>query len=104
MYVQVINFHLRGVSEEEYRRQCEMLAPAFSGLPGLLSKTWLADPQNNTYGGVYFWRDRRAMEAYTETDIYRGMISNPHFEGITVRSFSAMEEPTRITRGLSEVA
>jgi hypothetical protein len=104
MYVQIINFHLKDISEEDYSRHCEMLAPAFSGLPGLVSKTWLAEPRTNTYGGVYLWRDRESLEGYTETDIYKGMLSSPHLEGVTVRSFAVMESPTRITRGFYELA
>lgn len=99
MHIMIVNFGLRGISEGEYRNQCEAIAPAFAGLPGLVSKTWLADARTNTYGGVYVWRDRRAMEAYKETDIYKGMVANPYFGGLTVRDFAVLEEPTRITRG-----
>ncbi|MGH3144571.1 MAG: GNAT family N-acetyltransferase, partial [Rubrobacter sp.] len=33
-------------------RHRTLLAPAFADLPGLVSKTWLADEETNTYGGV----------------------------------------------------
>jgi hypothetical protein len=56
----------------------------------------------NTYGGVYVWQDREAMEGYAETDIFKGMTANPHFKNLTVRDFELLEEPTRITRGLAE--
>ena len=39
-------------------------------MPGLLSKHWPADEETNTYGGVYVWRDREAMEAYGETEAW----------------------------------
>ena len=103
MYVQIVNFHLKDINEEDYRRQCEAIASAFANLPGLVSKTWLADPETNTYGGVYLWRDRQAMEDYTGTDLYKGMLANPHFDGITVRDFAVLENPTRVTRGTVEV-
>jgi heme-degrading monooxygenase HmoA len=103
MHVQIVTFHLKGISEEDYRRQCEAIASAFANLPGLISKTWLADPETNTYGGVYVWRDRQAMEAYAETDLYKGMLANPHFDDITVRDFAVLKNPTRVTRGTVEV-
>ena len=53
MHIQIINFRLKDISEEDYRRHCEAIAPAFANLPGLVSKTWLASPETNTYGGVY---------------------------------------------------
>lgn len=102
MHILIVDFRLEDISEEEYRNQSEAIAPAFAALPGLVSKTWLADSLTNTYGGVYVWRDRRAMEDYKETDIYRGMLANPHFGGVTVRDFVVLEGPSRITRGLAE--
>ena len=103
MHVQIVTFQLKGISEEDYRRQCEVMASAFANLPGLISKTWLANQETNTYGGVYLWRDLQAMEYYIETDLYKGMLANPHFNNITVRNFAVLENPTRVTRGTSAV-
>ena len=103
MHIQIINFHLKGINEEDYRKHCEIIAPALANLPGLVSKTWLADPETNTYGGVYVWRDLQAMEDYFETDLYKGILTNTHFEDITVRYFAVLENPTRVTRGTAEV-
>jgi hypothetical protein len=44
-------------------------------------------------------RDHGAMEAYKDSDIYRGMRANPHFENVTVNDFSVVESATRVTRG-----
>jgi len=103
VHIQIINFHLKGISEEEYRRQCEIIAPALANLPGLVSKVWLTNSETNTYGGVYVWRDRQTMEDYKKTDIYKGMAANPNFESVTVRDFVVLENPTRVTRGLEEI-
>ena len=103
MHIQIINFHLKGTSEEDYRRQCEIVAPALANLPGLVSMVWLANSETNTYGGVYVWRDRQAMEDYKKTDIYKGMAANPNFEGVTISDFVVLENPTRVTRGLEEI-
>jgi quinol monooxygenase YgiN len=104
VHVQIVNFNLKDISEEDYRRHCEAIASAFANLPGLVSKIWLADPDTNTYGGVYVWQDLQAMEGYAETDLYKGMLANPHFDDITVRDFAVLENPTRVTRGTAEVA
>jgi heme-degrading monooxygenase HmoA len=104
MHILIVNFNLEGIGEEEYRGVAESVAPAFADLPGLVSKTWLADAKTNTYGGVYLWRSREAMEAYKETDIYKGMQANPHFENFSVRDFEILEEPTRTTHGLARIA
>jgi len=102
MRVQIITFNLTGLSDEEYRSHCEAIAPAFAQLPGLLSKTWLANAETNTYGGVYLWRDRRSMESYERSDIYGGMLANPHLEGLVARSFPVVEEATGITSNLGD--
>ena len=102
VHIQIINFRLKGVSEEGYRRHCEAVAPALANLPGLVSTVWLANPETNTYGGVYVWRDRRAMEDYKRTDIYKGMLTNPNLDGVTVKDFAVLENPTRVTHGLSD--
>jgi hypothetical protein len=44
------------------------------------------------------------MEAYKETDIYKGMQANPHFENVTVTDFAVVENATRATRGPIEAA
>ena len=104
MHVQIINFGLNGISEERYGGHVESVAPAFAELPGLISKTWLANAETNTYGGLYVWADRGAMEAYKQTDIYKGMQANPHFENVTVTDFAVVENATRTTGGHIEVA
>ena len=100
MHVQIITFGLEGLSDREYRFHCEAIAPAFAQLPGLVSKTWLANAETNTYGGVYLWRDRRSMENYERSDIYEGMLANPHLEGLVARSFPVVEEASGITTNL----
>ena len=104
MHVLVVNFNLKGITEEDYLGLVEPIAPAFAGLPGLISKTWLANAETNTYGGVYVWSDHGAMEAYKSTDIYKGMQANPYFDNVTVTDFAVVENATRVTRGPIETA
>jgi heme-degrading monooxygenase HmoA len=104
MHIQIVNFNLKDISEEDYRGLCESIAPIFANLSGLVSKTWLADSTTNTYGSIYVWQDREAMEYYEETDIFKGIETNPHFEGITVKDFAVLDSPTRITGGSASFA
>ena len=104
MHIQVVNFQLNGLSEEAYTDLCTQLAPAIAALPGLISKVFLADRDNNTYGGVYTWRDRQAMEDFTRTDIFNAVVTHPNLANITSKDFGVLEEPTRITQGLAAIA
>jgi heme-degrading monooxygenase HmoA len=102
MNMQVITFSLDGIGEQDYLQLIESAAPAFAELPGLVSKTWLADAQTNTYGGVYLWQDRESMEGYAETDLFKQMAANPNFKDFTKKEFDVPEGPSRITRGLAQ--
>ena len=77
MHVQVVNFNLEGISRTEYETVCNELAEAFAALPGLVSKHWLADEKNNTYGGVYIWETREAYDAFVNSELFAGVGANP---------------------------
>jgi len=99
MHVQIINFKLKDVSEVDYRGLCNELAPAFAAVDGLLSKVWLANSDTGTFGGIYHWRDRAAMEAFAGTELFRSVATHPNLAEITSADFEVIEEPTRVTRG-----
>lgn len=102
MNVLVVNFALRGLDPEHYGQHCEHVAPIFADLPGLVSKTWIANPATNTYGGVYVRRDRQSLENYLASGIFKSLGSNPHLANVTTREFSVLDAPTRVTRGAFE--
>ncbi len=104
MHVQVVNFNLKDATEEAYRELCDQLAPTFAAMPGLVAKYWLADRGTNTYGGVYIWENRAAMEGYTGGEVWAAVGANPHLANITARDYGILDEPTRATRGLTEAA
>jgi hypothetical protein len=104
MYVQVVNFNLKDTTEQEYRAVCEQEASVFGELPGLIAKYWLADPETNTYGGVYLWESREALDEYLNGEIWVAVKADPHITNITSREYGILEAPTRVTRGFREVA
>jgi quinol monooxygenase YgiN len=99
MHVQIITFKLDGIDEAAYRAHAEQSAPEFAAMPGLRAKIWLADPQANTYGGVYMWEDVAAMKAYQSGKIFQSLQANPHMTDVTVRDFPVLPEATKVTRG-----
>lgn len=102
MHIQIINFHLKGVTQQQYAGLCDDIAPAFASVPGLVSKVWLADSASGTYGGVYTWENRQAMERFKASDLFKTVASHPHLADITSRDFGVLESPTRVTRGPAE--
>lgn len=99
MHVQIVNFHLNGVTDADFRKEADQLAPVFAAVPGLISKVWLADAATNTYGGVYLWRDKQAMDAYAASDLFKAVVSNPAFAGVASRDYGVVESATAVTRG-----
>ncbi len=93
MHILIINFSLDGISHEEYCKVADELAPVFSEVPGLKSKTWLADQENNVYGGVYAFESEQALDDYCGGELFAGVGSNPNFTNISVKSFGTLEGP-----------
>ena len=99
MHIQVVTFKLNGIDEAAYQVHAEQSAPAFAALPGLRAKIWLASEETNTYGGIYVFDDVDAMRAYQGGEIFRGLQENPHMVDVSVRDFSVLAAPTKVTRG-----
>ncbi len=104
MYIQVVTFHLKDLPEDAFRQACEQVAPAIAEAPGLVSKVFLANATTNTYGGVYTWRDRSAMEAFQGSEIFQGLAANPNLVDVRSQEFGVFEDATRIARGLAAAA
>ena len=97
-HIQVVTFQLAGLEPDAYRAHCDTVAPAFTEIPGLRAKAWLANPSTNTYGGVYAWESQEAMEDYVNGPIFGSLLANPGIADVTTRHFCVLERPTEITR------
>ena len=96
-HIQIVTFQLAGLDPEAYRAHVEAAAPAFTEIPGLREKAWLANPSTNTYGGVYAWESRQAMQAYVSGPIFGSLLANPGVAQVITRDFDVLERPTEIT-------
>jgi hypothetical protein len=99
MHIRIVTFSLDGIDETEYREVAKALAPAFAAWTGLRSKSWLADPDTNTYGGVYVFESADDADASRETELWEQMWTSPAFTDVQVREFATLEEPTAVTAG-----
>ncbi len=97
MHILVINFNLHDLSREQYESVCDELASTFASIPGLISKTWLANEETNTYGGVYLWESRAAMEAYRAGEIFASIGANPALINVTATDFEVLAGPSKVT-------
>ena len=98
MHIQVVNFNLEGINHDDFMQIADTAAPAFAGVPGLVSKVWLCDQENNTYGGVYTWENQQAMETFAKSEVFiNALKNNPNFVNISMKDFGVLEGPTKIT-------
>ena len=97
MYVLIVNFNLKDVDEAQYARMCDAVAPAFAAVPGLASKLWIKNSDTGTYGGVYIFESRDALNRFQETDLFRSLAVNKNLTNITADDFEVLEAPTRVT-------
>jgi len=105
MHVLIVNFNLRGLDEAQYERLCDEVAPAFAKIPGLLNKLWLKNSDTGTYGGVYIFESRDALNRFQESDLFRSLAVNKSLMHITADDFEVLAAPTRVTsRVLTAVA
>lgn len=100
MEILVINFSLDGMTEGEYQSMCDVVAPAFATVPGLLTKVWLADRNNGVYGGVYTFESGTAVDAFVASELFAQVGATPGLTGFSVRRFEVLAAPTAVTRGL----
>tara|TARA_Y100001978_G_scaffold130529_1_gene116699 strand:- start:1250 stop:1642 length:393 start_codon:yes stop_codon:yes gene_type:complete len=98
-YIQVINFKLEGVTRDDFLGIADEVAPNFAQLAGLISKAWLSDEANNTYGGVYYWERQEDCEAYRASELYaQALANNPNFTDLSDKGFDVLEGPSQVTR------
>jgi quinol monooxygenase YgiN len=105
MLVQVVTFNLDGMSDADFRAACERdWAGVVATMPGLVSKSWLANTEANTYGGIYVWQDEAAMQHYADTDFFKAFASDPRIANISSQTFGVLEAPSRMTHGIGLLA
>jgi hypothetical protein len=96
MRIRTVTFGLN-IPAETYTAHTVHLAPGFTEWPGLLGKWWLGDNGSGRYGGVYLFASRRDADRSRETDLYRGMFTDPAFKDVTVWEHDVLDVPTAIT-------
>ncbi|MBT5774509.1 MAG: hypothetical protein HOH95_09040 [Dehalococcoidia bacterium] len=105
MIAQLVNYNLKDFPRDEYQRACtEDLAAPIAAQHGLISKTWIANHETNTYGGFYVWESQADIEAFAKSDLFIAFSSDPRVQNITSTVFEILEEASRTTNGIGVVA
>jgi hypothetical protein len=101
MQAQLITYQLQDISQAEYlTKMVEPDAPILATVPGLISKVWLADEEQNTFGGFYLWENKSAMEDFMHSDLVRAVVSRPFVKNVSSVDFEVNQRASLVTRGL----
>jgi len=103
MRIRIVTFAV-DIPADDYVRHATDTAPAFGSWLGLLAKWWLGDAASGTYGGVYLFATREDADRSRDTDLFRGMFTNPAFRDVTVREYDLLDAPTAITAPIPQEA
>ena len=97
MQILIVQFSLT-IPVSDYERLAAELAPAFSAVPGLLSKSWLLDAESGEAGGVYLFADASFVDAYLASPLAPSADA-PFLAGLRMQRYDAIEKATSVTRG-----
>ena len=101
MRAQVITYQLKDISQPEYLKQMvEPDAPIVAKVKGLISKVWLSNEEENSFGGFYLWENKTAMEDFMHSDLVKAVVSRPFVKNVSSVDFEVNQTASLITRGL----
>jgi len=90
MHLLIVEFDLQGLGAREYEAIADDLTPTFAGVPGLLTKTWIAGEETGVAGGVYVWADAAACDAYVTGELFASMLANPALRNLRTRRYDVV--------------
>jgi Putative mono-oxygenase ydhR len=99
MHALFISYALRDSDPVQHAELCEQLAPAVAAVPGLVSKTWLANAETGRFGGFYVFESRAAFERYVASELFDTLTSLGSIAEVVTTEFSVALTPTALTRG-----
>jgi Putative mono-oxygenase ydhR len=102
MHALFVTYALRGTTPAQHAELCEQLAPAVAAVPGLVSKTWLANGDTGRYGGFYVFASRPDCDHFIASELFDVLRSHGTMRDVEAHEFSIATGPTATTRGASQ--
>jgi len=65
---------------------------------GLKWKVWLHNSEEKSCGGVYLFKDDDSVKAYLDSEIVKGLASNPALSNLSVKVFDVLPDHSKVTR------
>ena len=100
MHILIVQFNLEDLTHEEFVASTDEAAPHWAAIPGLITKHWLSSEETNTYGGVYLFESKEAMQAYKDSELCSQLLATPKFVNFVITDYDLIENASRITRAI----
>ena len=97
MYTRIVTFRLNGPTEDQYRQQAATVAAGIAAWDGLIAKLWIADPEAETYGGIYLFASKDHADRSRQTPEFTGMVDNPAFIDLSIKEYEILDDLTTVT-------
>jgi hypothetical protein len=91
MHILVINFNAE-TTPDQFNELVKEDAPIFAAIDGLIHKNFIFNHEEKTYGGVYMFESKMALNAYLDSDIYKSIIENPDWSNHLIRHYEVHSE------------
>jgi hypothetical protein len=99
MHAQVVTYRIAPMSDPEFIEGNQEFAAMMAAVPGLVTKVWLKDPdENGVYGGIYLWQDREACKSFLAGGLWAAVVSDNSVSELASRDFAVMDELTKATQ------
>ena len=101
MHILIVRFSLEGLSHADFIASTDEAAQHWAQIPGLISKQWLSSEETNTYGGVYLFESKEAMQTYKDSELCVQLLATPSFTNFDVTDYEMIENASCITGAIS---
>ena len=95
MHILVINFNAE-TTPDQFNDLVKEDAPIFAAIDGLIHKNFIFNHEKKTYGGVYMFESKSALNAYLDSDIYKSIVRNPDWSNHLIRHYEVHSEASEI--------
>ncbi len=98
-YAQIFSYTL-DLTEQEYATRWASYAKEVADVPGLLTKTWVADFATATFASFYVWDSKASADKFMSSPLVARFGAEPFLRNLSITAAPVVLDASRITRGL----
>jgi len=101
--VLVVNYELEDMSLEAHAQLGSDVVANFAPgqIGGLVGKTFIGNLDNGVFGGVYYFTDQASVEAYLDSELWKGIVAHPNLVNFTAEAY-AVASISSVSNGIAD--